>query len=236
MRTIFTVSAGKRRQFLVLAGVSFLATGLSGLLFFTAPETFQRFFGPVNPILVAALATLLGFVFLSFLSNIGWAAIYRPGEYRRGKQPVLITAALALLMILIDRTIVFPRDINVPFPEALAFYPAIAFIVEVFFHVVPLTILLFLLRSVWNPGRQREIVWTGVVLTALLEPVYQVIPMQGHYPGWAVLYVGVHLFVFNLVQLRAFIRHDFLTMFMLRLVYYLIWHILWGYFRLELLF
>jgi hypothetical protein len=48
--------------------------------------------------------------------------------------------------------------------------------------------------------------------------------------------VGVHIYVFNALQLYVFKRYDFLSMYAFRLVYYLHWHVVWGYMRLQLLF
>jgi hypothetical protein len=35
----------------------------------------------------------------------------------------------------------FPKDINVPSPQSWLFYPAIGYVVEVFFHALPLALL-----------------------------------------------------------------------------------------------
>ena len=51
----------------------------------------------------------------------------------------------------------------------------------------------------------------------------------------SVLYVSLHIFLINLIQLWLFKRYDFVSMYTFRLVYYLIWHIGWGWVRLEVL-
>ena len=50
--------------------------------------------------------------------------------------------------------------------------------------------------------------------------------------SWAETYLGLHVFAFNLLQLYIFRRYDFASLYSLRLVYYLYWHILWSTLRL----
>jgi hypothetical protein len=40
----------------------------------------------------------------------------------------------------------------------------------------------------------------------------------------------------NLCQLLIFRRYDFISMYTFRIAYYMLWHVLWGYARLRLLF
>ena len=49
-------------------------------------------------------------------------------------------------------------------------------------------------------------------------------------------YVGVFVFVFTVVELYVFRRYDFMSMYAFRLVFYMWWHITWGYLRLRWLF
>ena len=60
--------------------------------------------------------------------------------------------------------------------------------------------------------------------------------MGDRYPVCAVAYVGLHVFLINLIQLLIFKRYDFVTMYSFRLVYYLFWHMRWGPKEMLLLF
>jgi hypothetical protein len=71
--------------------------------------------------------------------------------------------------------------------------------------------------------------------TALLEPTVQLL-FQARPRAWAGAFVWVHVFAFNVAQLRVFRRHGFVSMYALRFCYYLCWHIAWGVLRLPLLF
>ncbi len=77
----------------------------------------------------------------------------------------------------------------------------------------------------------------ALAVVALLEPLFQLgAPSAAALPSWGTFYLGVHLLVFNGLQLWIFRRYDFLSMYAFRLVYYAWWHIAWGHVRLELLF
>ncbi|HOW83793.1 MAG TPA: hypothetical protein PK573_14620 [Spirochaetota bacterium] len=73
---------------------------------------------------------------------------------------------------------------------------------------------------------------------ALIEPVFQAygIRATGTYSLWVALYVGAHVLVINIIGLWLFRRHGFILMYLFRMIYYFLWHILWGHLRLSILF
>jgi hypothetical protein len=75
------------------------------------------------------------------------------------------------------------------------------------------------------------------LLVALLEPVLQTAwGFSQQYPLWVTVFVALHIFLFNAAQLVVFKQYDFVSMITMRLVYYLLWHIVWGMLRLSWLF
>lgn len=198
---------------------------------------FRPYFGDLDPLLVLALVALLGAVSLAYLrARVGFA-IVRGREDPRG--PALAVCLAPLLVppvILVDLLGGFPRDINVEAPLSLLFYPLIALVAEVVFHAVPLA-LLCLAGATWLTGAAREsmVAWC-LALVALVEPTFQVLHAPPASPPWATAYVGLHVLVFNLVALYLWRRHDFASAYVFRVTYYLGWHILWGYLRLQLLY
>ena len=146
-----------------------------------------------------------------------------------------VSAALATLFgvwqvcadVLVTR---FPKDINVPPPQSLLFYPAMAYVVEVVFHALPLALLLALLRRSTKKSNTIIVTWLCIVFVSSLEPVLV------HTRMGSPAYVGVFVFVFTLVELCVFWRYDFISMYAFRLVFYVWWHITWGYLRLRWLF
>jgi len=238
MTPILEFITRESQQYRVFAALSAGTIVLTGLLQYSDARTFQRVIGGINPLAAALLVVVLGFVCLSWLLSRDWFAIYRK-ENRKGLLRACGLAALfGVIIIPADLLIVFPPDINVPFPESLLFYPAIGFFAEILFHVLPLTLLLVVLSFVFRAANQNRIIWFSVVAVALLEPVYQTLWMVAldRYPVWAVAYDALHVFAINLLQLIIFRRYDFVSMAAIRLVYYLFWHIGWGHLRLEVLF
>jgi hypothetical protein len=66
------------------------------------------------------------------------------------------------------------------------------------------------------------------------EPTFQVL-FGGETLALSV-YTWFHVFAMAFLQLYVFRRYDFVSMYTFRLVYYMFWHIGWGYLRLRLLF
>lgn len=226
-----------RLQWIVFAALSLGAAGATGILSLSGDAWFERYFGRLEPLLVIALAAALGAASLGFLRSRGGFDIYARGRSLEGAGVAAALATLfAIAVILLDVRVPFPRDLNVPPPQSLLFYPAIGYVAEICFHALPLAVLLGVLGGLTrrHPG---ALVWPSILLAALLEPVLQVgFGLSARPFSWPDAYVAVHVFAFNLLQMYAFRRYDFVAMYSMRLVYYVCWHIIWGYARLQLLF
>lgn len=198
---------------------------------------FEPFLGKTSPLLAVALLAVLGLAGLVYLQSRGWFEIYIAQENLRG---VVVSAYLATLlgvevvMVETANLIRMPADMNVPLPWATLFYPVIAYVVEIVFHVLPLTLLLTVLSLFFKNPDYTRLVWTCIFVVSLLEPVFQTLsgqPILG-----TQVYVGLHVWAINLLQLYVFWRYGFVPMYAFRAIYYLYWHILWGALRLQLLF
>ena len=147
-----------------------------------------------------------------------------------------LATLLAVPVIVVDLFGGFSRDINVPPPQSLLFYPLMALVAEFVFHVIPLgTVSVLAVGHLPNGGvpRARS---AALVFVSMIEPVLQVVWGAGHSPGWANAYVGAHVLIINLLGLYLFARYDFFSMYFFRAAYYLLWHITWGALRLPFLF
>jgi hypothetical protein len=226
--------------------IQYITFGVIGALVFLLALTaylgegpfFQRFLGKIHPLLAFALVIAGGLGLMAFLLSRGWLVI-RPEIQLRGVLSAAILAALfGAVMILADTRIVFAEDTNLGLPFSLAFYPAIGFLVEVLFHLLPLALIILLAGISGGDSSPAGLSWWALVPVALLEPVYQSFFMArgGAYPIRQIIFVGVHNFLLNYTQLSLFKKFDFLSMYSFRLTYYLIWHILWGTLRLGILF
>ena len=230
--------SGERSQYRAYAALALGAIGLTAIIHFSGQPLFSRFIGDLNPLVVAVFVGVLGFVALFLLLTFGGFAIYRQENWNGLVCSVGLAAVFGAVAVLADFKIVYPADINIPFPGSLLFYPAIGFFVEILFHAMPLAVLLLVITALFKNLRRTQVVLLGVVIVALLEAAYQSrwMASSGHYPDWAVAFVALHVYLINLTQLLLFRRYDFVTMLAFRLAYYLIWHIGWGYWRLSILF
>jgi hypothetical protein len=226
----------ERNQILVFLGISFVVAILTGILNVRNAFLFKAFFGKLHPFLAVFIVVFLGTALFLFFLYRGWFVVHKAGEYKG----ILVAAGLAalpgLIIILLDLRAVFPADTNRPFPDALFFYPIFGFVVEVIFHMLPLALFLFILTSVFKINFEK-VIWPCILIIALLEPIFQtVLGFSKPYPTWVTVCVFVNILLINLFQLSIFKRYDFVSMYSFRLVYYAIWHIIWGQIRLSLLF
>jgi len=176
-----------------------------------------------------------GAALMIFLAR-GWFAIYTPWDFGRFFWPAVIAIVLAGLMILVDSRVVLSEDINALFPQSLFFYPAVGYAAEILFHVLPLFLVLTPLTSLSKSLQFETVIWPCILIVSLIEPVFQARPMIGQYPTWSAAYVFVNVWIISIVGLTMFMRYDFVSMYAFRLMYYLLWHIVWGQIRLSLLF
>ncbi len=216
--------------YLAAVGMAAVALVLSAP-FQSAP--YARFFGTAPAFAVLPATMVLGLILLPFLVRMRWVSASIP----TGKELVgivILASLFAAPTIAVDWIAPFGADINAPLPVALAFYPAIAFLVEVVFHLLPLAILAGI---AWLAGADPRWFLPAALLVALAEPVFQVIfGATPDAPLWRDVYLVVHLFAFSLVQLWLLRHKGFLGALAFRLVYYGWWHIIWGWLRLDLIF
>jgi len=227
----------EQQQFIVYLLISLVVAIATAVLVRYIPHIYSPFIGSINPVLFIIIVSILGGVLLAFLLARGWFTIFEA----QNLQGWLVAGGLALLfaavMIVLDSRVLLPEDINRPFPASLLFYPTIGFVVEILFHVLPLALLLFVATSLFRTLSFETIVWPCIFLVALMEPAFQT--WSGYsrpYPAWVMALIAVHIFLLNFTQLALFKRYDFVTMYSFRLVYYLLWHIVWGVIRLRVLF
>jgi hypothetical protein len=213
-----------------------VATGAVGVLSLSRGALFKPYFGSMNPRLAIAMTVVLGFASLGFLRVRDEFQIYAGKTTLQG---MILSAKLSTLfavaVILVDLSVHFPRDLNVPSPWSLLFYPVIAYVAEIYFHALPLALLLIFLRLLFKKPDTNGLIWLCILLSSFLEPFFQ-LGWSEHISRGLQIYVGLSVFAFNFLQLYVFRRYDFVSMYSFRLVYYLYWHILWGYFRLQWLF
>lgn len=197
---------------------------------------FEKYLGGFVPGLVLSAVFLLGL--LSFFVLIPDSGFKIVGvRIKSGWGYALGLAFLFFLPVaLVDYFFPFPKDMNVPWPQAWWFYPTASYLVEVIFHLLPVAILYRLIADRFGPFTGLRTLWAIFLVIALAEPMVQVGWSYHQDPLWKSTYVFIHIFAFNLVGLGLFKSFDFLTMYAFRFFYYLLWHVLWGAFRLPILY
>lgn len=198
---------------------------------------FQPFFGSIDPLLAVVVIAVVGVASLGFLQSHDWFEIFTMRGALRGTAVSAIIATLfGIEVVIAETTNIFrlPADINVRLPWSLMFYPVMGYVAEVVFHVLPLTILVAVFGPLVKKLNMPGLIWLCIIAVSLLEPIFQV--GSGQPLSFAQAYIGLHIFAINIVQLYVFQRYGFISMYSFRLFYYMVWHIIWGYLRLQWLF
>ncbi len=111
------------------------------------------------------------------------------------------------------------------------------FYAETVFQVLPLILILIILTPLSKKKNSNKMMWIGIFVASLFEPIFQTLPLiSGQFPLWFASFEFLRILLVILSQLTFFKRYDFVTMYWFRIVYYILWHIVWGYLRLGLLF
>jgi hypothetical protein len=120
-------------------------------------------------------------------------------------------------------------SIHIDWPASLLIYPGGAIIVEVLYRTFLIPVLLWLVSSVILRGRfEDRLFWTLAALTSLLEPLSQDLTgiLHGPQPFTSGI-VFAEDFALNFVQAATFRKYGFVSAVWVRVVFYLLWHVLW---------
>ena len=227
------VGWSSRTQWAVYAAIVAIAV-LLAMVPATAPY-FAWLFGELNPPVVVLVAGAVGAACLAALRSLDGFEILSRGSTMRGVAVgACLATVLGIAIVIADLVFRYPEDINAPIPQALAFYPSVGLVAEVVFHLLPLTLILIALLPLRDRLGTHRATWIAITLVAVAEPSFQVL-FGGETPPLAV-YTWIHVFAIAFLQLYLFRRYDFVSMYSLRLGYYLYWHLAWSTLRLKLLF
>ncbi|MBT8220635.1 MAG: hypothetical protein KJP00_12470 [Bacteroidia bacterium] len=205
------------------------------LLYLQNPAPFSPFLGTLNPLFPVLFILVSGYYLLSYLESKSTFYIYQKGSSRNYIAIIAIAMLFGVEVIIADIWFAeYPRDINVAYPQSLLFYPVMGFIAEIIFHLIPIALIVFLLSSLTSLPINR-IIWIAILVAAVIEPLFQV-RFAAETSMTTMIYTAIHVFLFSLIQLIIFKYLGFIAMYATRIVFYIVWHIAWGHFRLELLF
>jgi len=213
-------------------------------------------FPPIEIDAVAAIFAWTNIVLFSAIGLVGvWLADRtgfmpaldpRVSNRQRYITPLLIGGGIGTLASLIDvitkGTEFLAENMGVPsfntdFPSSLFVYTSGTVIIEAIFRLFPFPVLLWLISYVLLKKRwQEQIFWVLVILLSFLEPLGQLsgqmTPKVMENFGQFFLALFLPMLATNypmgIVQAYLFRKSGFLASFMVRLGYYIIWHIAYG--------
>ena len=213
--------------------LSIAAMAAAGTLGWMGSYAYLVVLGITNPVIATVIVVVSGFAAWRVLLQRSWIAA-RASTQQALVLIMVLGMVLPIPVIVVDLFGGFSPDINVPGPDAFLFYPSIALLAEMVFHVIPLAAFAFIANRLQAQPRAFQL--TGFCIALAIEPVLQVVWGSSSSPLWANAYVGLHLLIFNAIGLYILRRHGLLAAYLYRLSYYSVWHLLWGYLRMEVLF
>ena len=185
---------------------------------------------------------MLGVLGIVLSHRTGFPAAWdaRVSNVQRLLIPALLGIAIGVVQSALDTqfhwTTLFAQDagvaFNAPWPASPLFYTAGAIVVEVFYRLLPVPLLLWLISNVVLRGRaQTQIFWILAVLSSLLEPADQDLRELGHGASLTLVAPAFVIdLVLNLAQVVMFRRYGFVAAIATRVVFYVVWHVVYGNF------
>lgn len=113
-----------------------------------------------------------------------------------------------------------------PFPYSLFLYSSGALEIELYYRLIPITILLFINQFFFKGKYRNGLIVILAIITSLIEPIQQ-------FPSgalWFVIYATISGIAMNVWQFKSYIQYGFIASLAVRLGHYLVWHILLGLF------
>lgn len=223
-------------QYLSLAVISGAVLLLMYVQLRSGADPYRNFFGPVPAVPLFFFLIGLGFILTAVITRA------TPFSIVNGKTPGgVLRAALSammffILMALVDIVEPFPSTINLALPSGIFFYPSIGFVVEILFHLLPFTLIWIAVSRTGHDQDQRTLTLLTVFVVASFEPVFQSLISPASASPVKEIAVFLIIYGINAQSLLLFTWSGFVSMYTLRLFYYLFWHIIWGYLRLDILF
>lgn len=118
-------------------------------------------------------------------------------------------------------------SIHIQFPASLLIYPGGAIIVNILYRIFAVPALLWLISTKLLHGRAQDTTfWILAGLFSLVEPLGDL--GLAKYGAGMMLATFIEDYGLNLLESYFFRRLGFLAPILLRIHFYLVWHVLWG--------
>jgi hypothetical protein len=178
------------------------------------------------------LLLLLGIPFLFLFDRLQIPNFWENSIANKHKfyLPIAIGAVFGLLDIFVIKIVMHPEPYSSlppylqPFPYSLFLFFSGALEIEVFYRLIPISLILLLSLVIKKNSYSNYFFWIVAVLTAIREPIEQ-LPSEG---TLFIVYSLCTGFLMNFLQAIFFKKYGFLSCLFIRLGHYLFWHILLG--------
>jgi hypothetical protein len=178
--------------------------------------------------------SLAGLIGLVLTPRAGFPEMWDPRVSRRQRFVVPAIIGLVYGVETVLRDLAVPSPVHLRFPLSIPFYAYGAILLEIMLRLFAVTALTWLVSNVVLRGRgQAAAFWLAAVVAALYEPWPHIVeelhaspPIAT--PGIFVQWALQPLFVSNVVSAYVFRRYGFIAPLVMRLCFYLVWHILYG--------
>ena len=188
--------------------------------------------------LTILIIAVLGFVGLVLARKTGFPDIWdtRISNRQRLLIPAIIGLIYGGITVLVEfmgarrHPLQLGSDFNVKFPLSIPFYAYGAIFLEILLRLFAIPFLTWLISNlVLRDKWQTQVFWLVAILMAFYEPLPYMIDALHHGGVFSALRILVGpLFVANLVAAYIFRKYGFLAPLVMRLSFYLIWHIIYG--------
>lgn len=178
------------------------------------------------------LPLLIGIPFVFLQGKAGLPELWEPKSSIRTKMllPLSIGLVFGLADLLVIEGLVRTEPhrslpaYTQPFPYSVFLYASGCFEMEVFYRLIPVTVLMSLTQRYAGPVAAHKCFPWVAILTSIREPLEQW--PEGH--PWYIAYSLATGLAMNMAQAVSYMRHGLAASVFLRLGHYLIWHILNG--------
>lgn len=232
-------NTGREIKLNIIIYVSFLLFAIIGIIYGNSLSNKSSLLRILDYQNILILLLGIPFLFLQNKANLPNFLNEEVSNKQRFLNPFLIGLVFGILDVFVIKVLMHPEPYKElppflqPFPYSIFLYFSGAFEIEVFYRLIPLTLIL-LLGKWLSSGKYFTIcLWIGIILTSLREPLEQV--TNGEI--WFICYSLLTGFLMNYFQAIYYKNAGFLASLTLRLGHYLFWHILLGiyvqYFELH---
>jgi len=178
------------------------------------------------------VVVLLGLVGVYLSERTGFPGIWDPRvaiKYRLFI-PLLLGAAFGVGFIVLEQLQFLPSLDEPPFPASILYFLYGGVLSEIVFRLFPMPLLVWLISNLLLRGKAQEpVAWIAAVLSALLEPLAQVgaMALLGIHTALGIVVTFFLILATNLTLARLFRKYGFGASVVMRLAFYLVWHIIW---------